>query len=102
MCLCGLKLALGHRLNGRADHLAHVSTGVNAQCNDAGADDAEAQARKGQRVVQKAELEQQRGVLDELHIHTGHKLQDLIAAGGHQAQQSANGKGQRQRADSGL
>ena len=87
-----LKLALGHRLDGGADHLAHVSTGINAQRNNASADDAKAQARKGQCAVQKAQLQQQRHILDELHIHTRDQIERLFAAGGHQTDDCTNGK----------
>jgi len=87
---------------GGADDLAHVSAGVNAQCNDAGADDAEAHACKCQRIIQEAQLQQQRGVLDELDVNAGDDAQQLTAAGGHQAQRSADHEGQRQCADGGL
>ena len=63
LCLCGLELTLGHRLNGGTDDLAHIRTGINAQRDDAGADHAQAQAGKGQCVVQKAQLQQQRRLL---------------------------------------
>ena len=102
LSLCGLELALRHRLDGGADDLAHVSAGVNAQCNDAGADDAEAHACKCQRIIQEAQLQQQRGVLDELDVNAGDDAQQLTAAGGHQAQRSADDEGQRQCADGGL
>ena len=102
LSLCGLELALRHRLDGSADDLAHVSAGVNAQCNDAGADDAEAHACKCQRIIQEAQLQQQRGVLDELDVNAGDDAQQLTAAGGHQAQRSADDEGQRQCADGGL
>ena len=85
-----------------ADDLAHVSAGVDAQRDNAGADDAEAHACKGQRIIQEAKLQQQRGVLDELDIDAGDDAQRLIAAGGHQTQRSTDDKGQRQCADSRL
>ena len=97
-----LGLTLWDGLDASPDHLGHIRAVVDAEGDGAGGEDTDAVTGKGQSIIQKAELQQHRGVLDELHINTANHSQRLFPAGRHQAEQDTQGQCQKETEKRGL
>ena len=69
---------------------------IDAQCNKSCGQNPNAVAGKGKGIVEEAQLQKHRRILEELHIHPADPPEHLLIAGRHQAEYNTKDQGQDQ------